>query len=311
MDKSPALREPMDMPDPFFPMKLHHCRFAQSGVTTFPHHWHEHLEFLYVVKGEARFSCNSESYDVAAGDLIVINGTDLHHGISLSDDLFYYALIVDPALLHSHTVDTVEAKYITPITQNRIRFANKIGRDEQDARACLAALIEEIGNREFGYELAVKSWLYRLLTVLLRHHVAAHFSPADYSSRIRQLERLDPVFRHVEEHYAERLTVDRLAGIARMSRFHFSRVFKELTNRSVTDYINFVRINKSEYELRHTEKTIAEIATANGFNDIYYFSRLFKSYKNVSPSTLRKTALPGQGQLPAAPAQVKTALPSS
>jgi len=289
MEKSPVLREEMDMPNPLFPIKIHHCRFRKTGVTTFPHHWHEHLEFLYVVEGEARFSCNSESYDVSPGEMIVVNSADLHHGISLSDQLFYYAVIVDPALLHSRTVDAVETKFTMPIAQGRIRFANRIA-DDPDVRESLVALIDEFNGRAYGYELAVKAWLYRLLTGLLRRHAAVTLSPEQYSSRLRRLERLDPVFRHIEEHYADKITVDELASIARMSRFHFGRVFKELTNRSVTDYLNFVRINKSEYDLRHSEKTITEIALENGFGDVYYYSRLFKSYKNVTPSSLRKGA---------------------
>jgi AraC-like DNA-binding protein len=291
MEKSPVLREEMNMPDPLFPIKIHHCRYEKTGATTFSHHWHEHLEFLYVVEGEARFSCNSESHDVVPGDIVIVNSADLHHGISLSDRLFYYAVIVDPSLLHSHTVDTVEAKYMTPIAQGRIRFANKIP-DDPIVRESLTSLIEEFNGRAFGYELAVKSWLYRLLTALLRRHAAVSLSPEQYSSRLRRLERLDPVFRHIEERYADKITVDELAAIARMSRFHFGRVFKELTNRSVTDYLNFVRINKSEYDLRHSEKTITEIALENGFGDVYYYSRLFKSYKNVTPSSLRKSSDP-------------------
>ncbi|MBB6730005.1 AraC family transcriptional regulator [Cohnella zeiphila] len=291
MEKSPVLREEMDMPDPLFPIKIHHCRYEKTGATTFAHHWHEHLEFLYVVEGEARFSCNSETHDVVPGDIVIVNSADLHHGISLSDRLFYYAVIVDPALLHSHTVDTVEAKFITPIAQGRIRFANKIS-DDPIVRESLTSLIGEFNGQAFGYELAVKSWLYRLLTALLRRHTAVSLSPEQYSSRLRRLERLDPVFRHIEERYADKITVDELAGIARMSRFHFGRVFKELTNRSVTDYLNFVRINKSEYDLRHSEKTITEIALENGFGDVYYYSRLFKSYKNVTPSSLRKSPDP-------------------
>lgn len=284
--KPQNLLEPMDMPDPRFPMKVHHCRVAHAGMTAFDHHWHHHLEFLYIVDGSARITCNSESFDVSPGELIVVNSTDLHHGISLSDDLFYYAVIVDPSLLHSHTPDSAEAKFITPITQSRIRFAHKVAGDDA-VRVSLLSLIEEYDNGAFGYELAVKSWLYRLLTLLLRGHVAMHLTPDQYDSRVRRLERMDAVFRYIEDRYADKISIDELAAVACLSRFHFGRVFKELTNRSVTDYINFVRINKSEYDLRHTSKSITEIALATGFSDVYYFSRLFKAYKNVPPSALR------------------------
>lgn len=286
MQKPLSLRESMDMPDPHFPIKLHHCRYDQYGATTFPPHWHEHLEFLYFVEGEARITCNSLSYDVGPGDLVVVNSTDMHHGMSLSDRLFYFAVILDPSLLHSQLIDAVETKYITPITQNRIVFRNLIT-DDPAVTDCIDSLIREYKGREFGYELAVKACLYRLLTVLLRNHAVTGQSPNEYSARLRNLERLGPVFQYIEENYRSRIAVDDLAAIASLSRYHFCRQFKELTDKTVTDYVNFVRINKAESLLRTTGLSIAEVASETGFGDIYYFSKLFKAYKKIPPSKFR------------------------
>ncbi|CAM4035865.1 AraC family transcriptional regulator [Cohnella lubricantis] len=286
MDKPIALWEPMPMPDPHFPMKLHHCRFDQYGATTFPYHWHEHLEFLYFVEGEARITCNSSTYDVGPGDLIVVNSTDLHHGVSLSDHLFYFAVILDPSLLHSQSPDAVETKYIMPITQNRIMFASRISGDPAVSE-CIDTLIREYTSREFGYELAVKSCLYRLLALLLRNYVQESQSPQAFSARLRHLERFGPVFRYIEEHYGEKISVEQLAAIASLSRYHFSRQFKELTNKTVSDYVNFVRIGKAETLLRHSSLSISEIASMAGFSDIYYFSKLFKAHKRVPPTRFR------------------------
>jgi transcriptional regulator GlxA family with amidase domain len=76
--------------------------------------------------------------------------------------------------------------------------------------------------------------------------------------------------------------------MAGLSRFHFSRLFKELTGRSVTEYVNGIRIGRAEYLLYNTTMTVSEIALAAGFHDIYYFSRIFKKFKNVAPTEMRK-----------------------
>jgi AraC-like DNA-binding protein len=285
-DKYESLREPMDMPDPHFPIKVHRNTFDQQGVVTFPHHFHEHLEFLYFVRGEASIECGSSTIHAAPGDLVVVNSNELHYGISLSGDLFYYALIADISLLHSQSVDAAETKFITPITQNRLLLRNHISGDEQ-AEACVLSIIEELGQREFGYELAVKSELYRLLTLLLRGHVATVLTQDEYDERMKNIERFAPVFQYIENHYKDELSVDMLARITRLSRFHFSRLFKELSGRTVTEYITMTRLNKADYLLRHSPLTISEIAAAAGFNDIYYFSRTFKKHKKVGPSALR------------------------
>ncbi len=286
MDRPASLREPMDMPDPYFPFKIHTTRNHENGETLFPHHWHEHIEFLYFTAGKAMIECNSVPLTVQAGELVVVNSNDLHYGISLSDNLSYYTLIADISMLHSQSVDAVETKFITPITQNRILFMNKISNDD-DINHCMVSLIREWEAKELGYELSIKSYLYRILTILLRKYVANILTLNDYNVRLKNLERYAPIL--IDEHYNKELSVELLAGMAGLSRFHFSRLFKELTDRTITGYINLIRVNKSAYLLRNTRMNISEIALSTGFNDIYYFSRIFKKYKKVPPSDLRRT----------------------
>lgn len=290
MNKLAKLREPMPMPDPSFPLKIHQCRTNESGSTLFTHHWHEHMEFLYFVSGTAMIECGSSPFQTQAGDLIVVNSNELHYGVSHSTDLFYYAIIVDIAMLQSYAVDAVETKFITPITQNRILFLNQITHDE-NITACILALIRELENKELGYELSIKSQLYRLLSLLIRSYVAPATDLDQYRAKLRELERLAPVFKQIDESYSDKLTVEQLANLTGLSRYHFSRLFKQLTDKSLMEYINWIRINKSEELLRNTSMSISEIAEACGFNDIYYFSRTFRKHKELSPTKWRSLYL--------------------
>jgi AraC-like DNA-binding protein/mannose-6-phosphate isomerase-like protein (cupin superfamily) len=289
MDKLAALREPMPMPDPSFPVKLHTIKVHDSEETMFTHHWHEQMEFLYFKSGNATIECSSTPLRPKPGDLIVVNSNELHYGVSNSSDLFYYAMIVDISLLHSQSFDAVETKFITPITQNRMLFQNLISQDVEIS-SCMDALIYELNTRELGYELSIKSHLYRLLALLVRRYVASLTDMDDYWTRQRDLERLAPVLRHIEDHYADKLSVQELADRTGLSRFHFSRLFKQLTDKSLVEYINLIRINKSEHLLKHTRMNVSEIALATGFTEIYYFSRTFKRLKKVSPSKWRSAS---------------------
>ncbi len=100
---------------------------------------------------------------------------------------------------------------------------------------------------------------------MLRRYGTNKLSTEEDHQRLKNLERFTPVFQYIEEHYPEDLSVDQLAGLAGLSRFHFSRLFKELTGRTITDYINTLRINKSEYLLRNSRMNISEIALSTGF----------------------------------------------
>lgn len=261
-------------------------RFNRTGAVLFSHHWHEHLEFLFIETGEAAIECDSAPIQACAGDLIVINSNQLHFGRCGSEELKYSVIIADPSLLHGAYEDAAETKYIAPIQQNRLLLRNHI-RGDRPISDCVLNILRELERKEFGYELAIKAGLYTLLTQLLRGHVATVLSPHEQAKRSQTLKRFAPVLRHIDAHYNEPITVDMLAELAGLSRFHFSRLFKELTGRTVLDYTNAVRLERADYMLRNTPLTVSEIAAATGFNDIYYFSRSFKKHKSVPPSAAR------------------------
>jgi AraC-like DNA-binding protein len=286
MNRPVDLLEPMDMPDPYFPIKVHDTRCSQNGRKLFVHHWHRHIEFLFFRSGKALIECNSEPIAAEAGDVVVVNSNDIHYGVCASDDLSYYALIADLSLLHSLSADAVETKFIAPIVQNRILFRHHIPYDP-DVHPHLEQLIAELRAKQFGYELSVKAALYRVLAGLVRRYAISPQGGSDYESRLGNLERFAPVFQHIEQHSADELSVRQLAEMAGLSRFHFSRLFKSLTNRTLMEYINMIRIDKSEYLLRNTPMSVSEVALAAGYKDIYYFSRVFKKYKKVPPSAVR------------------------
>jgi AraC-like DNA-binding protein len=220
-------------------------------------------------------------------DLIVLNSNDLHGGVSASKDLFYYALIFDPAVLHSPIFDATETKFITPITQNLIMFSHKI-KNNAEIKSCMLAIVNELKDQQLGYELSIKSHLFRLLTLLVRNYVKHVLTLNDHEVQMRNLQRFAPILQFIEANYQEELSVEILAEMAGLSRFHFSRLFKELTDRTVTEYVNGIRIGRAEYLLYNTTLTISEIALAAGYHDIYYFSRIFKRFKHAAPSDMRK-----------------------
>lgn len=287
MKKPDGLREPMDMPNPYFPIKVHHTTANEYGRLLFSNHWHEHVEIICVISGSMIVEINSVPHRLEAGDVAYMNSNDLHAGICLSEDLFYYALIANLSLLHSPAQDSAETKFIAPLARNRILIRNKLT-DPAPVQAAVHAIVHELAHKEIGFELSIKSYLYRILATLVRSEVELISTEEEYRSRMRNLERITPVLEDIESNYREDLKIDRLAKQIGLSRFHFSRMFKEVTGRTVTEYILGVRMNRAEYLLRNSDMTVTEVAYETGFRDIYYFSRVFKHVKKVTPTGARK-----------------------
>ncbi len=287
MKQDYSLREPMPMPDCSFPIKGNHCSGKTIGSYVFHNHWHSHIELLYFISGEALIECNSKHFYAQKGDLIVVNSNELHQGKCLSSDLLYYCIITDTSLLSNQPNDLCDAKYITPISQNKILFKNKISGDN-DIRSCIENMIKELETREYGFELEIKSALYHLVALLLRKHVKQLLTETEYIKRKKNLERFNPVFQYIDNHFQEKISIEELAQVANLSRYHFSRLFKEMTNKTPNEYLNQIRINKAETLLKYSDMNVTEVALSTGFSDPNYFSRLYKKYKRVTPSSVQR-----------------------
>ena len=272
--------------DNSFPIYLE-CQGYEHAGTIFPNHWHEHIEFLYIVEGEGVIESNSIPVYAKKGDLVVINSNDIHYGRSLTDKISYYCMIIDPLFFKSNIIGSCEFKYINPILRNYVILKHRVSGDKV-VQECVNKIIKEFEEGNYAYEMAIKSYVYELFVLLLRHHTERVLSEKEYTSKVNKLQKLTTVLEYLTVNYTEDITIDKLAHMANISSYYLCHIFKEITGKTVSEYVNFIRVNKAEYLLRNTEMNVTEIALATGFNDINYFSRVFKKFKKVSPTSIRK-----------------------
>lgn len=272
--------------DKDFPVDIHRSEHHHIGPII-ECHWHDNFEILYFEKGEALIYCNSHPIRVGPGELIILNSNDLHYGENLSPHLIYYVIEFNLSFIDSNHIDLCQTKYLTPLVQNRILFCNQIHRKDE-LLAEVLPLIEEYYRQELGFELAVKAYIYRIIVLLLRCRGEQTISEAEKDRQHKTLVRLSSILEYLDYHYTEPLNLRQLSARANMSTHYFCRLFKSLTGKSPTEYINHLRLNKAVTLLRESDLNITEVAMAVGFNDSNYFSRMFKKYKHVSPSKLLK-----------------------
>lgn len=94
---------------------------------------------------------------------------------------------------------------------------------------------------------------------------------------------------YMADHLAERLNVNQLATCAHVSPSHFFAAFKRQTGYPPIDFLIHLRMFRSCLLLDHTPLTVKEIAAMLGYDDAFYFSRLFKLVSRVSPRDYRHT----------------------
>lgn len=110
------------------------------------------------------------------------------------------------------------------------------------------------------------------------------FPEEGYRSDTRILKEMQ---RYMQENY-KTVTQQQLADQFHMSISAVSLLFKRKAGKSYSDYLLEIRINKAEELLRLTNDSVEDIAEQVGYNDYFYFLKIFKKATGISPTVFRK-----------------------
>lgn len=93
---------------------------------------------------------------------------------------------------------------------------------------------------------------------------------------------------YIREHHSEDLNRESLAAVTFLSVDYISHLFTQQTGQCLSEYIISVRMDKAKQLLRTTNLSVAQVAIGVGYNNISYFSRLFKRETGMTPQKYRK-----------------------
>lgn len=105
--------------------------------------------------------------------------------------------------------------------------------------------------------------------------------------RTGEQECVQRAIRYIHMHYAEPLTLSRLADEAHLSESYFSTLFKKRCGYGFREYLTKVRVDRARELLEKTGMGVTEIAEAAGFDTQSYFSKVFRRRTGLSPSDYR------------------------
>jgi len=96
------------------------------------------------------------------------------------------------------------------------------------------------------------------------------------------------VLHYIQENPAGDLSLDALADVAHMSRFHWHRVFQAMTGETCAQAVRRIRLNRASLSLLNSDRAVSDIAAEVGYPNIQSFTRAFSESFGVPPATFRK-----------------------
>jgi AraC-like DNA-binding protein len=253
-------------------------------------HWHDEIEILYIMDGEATQQINENIFNACKGDIICIAGNDVHstytfgssHNeilvIQFSTDFIMpiYALSPEKKMIENFK-NGMELPAV-------IKSDSEIG---SEMLKCLLGIFHEYDCRRSGFELFIRAKIYELIGLAARNYNSRKRSTESTYRLEKAREMLQKTFQLIDNNYEGEITLDQAARTSNLSVSHFCRLFKMATGMTFKDYLTFYRVSQAE-ELLTTARSITEIANECGFESMSSFIRAFKHYKNATPSSYRK-----------------------
>jgi AraC-like DNA-binding protein len=260
---------------------------------------HDYFEVLYMHSGHMDCQIHSRSMTLDPGDLMVMNSMLYHSTNPVRPAPMPKAVVLyfEPEIIATAESDGSGPEYLAPFLKQGSEFPHIVpaatGLPKQIAD-WMERIHAELPVTSSRGRLAVKTYLRMILLALVNHYASWRGTAETFSRHQRLLERLRPLFVHLEGHYHDEISLAEAARLAGMSRPHFMSVFKEATGSSFKHYLNSFRISKAQQLLVRTDRPIAEIAVDVGFCDQSYFGLLFRRHVKMTPLQYRTRALGGE-----------------
>jgi AraC family transcriptional regulator len=187
---------------------------------------------------------------------------------------------IDPAFLQHIGQD-----WVNP---NRIELVPYFMTQQDELlRSIVTTLRAEVEQSKIGGQLLIDSLRTTLAIHLLRHYCTTQPKLSCYANGLSQ-PKLQQVTEYIQENLYQDIKLIELAAITQMSPYHFLRLFKQTINLTPHQYILQCRIEKAKFLLRHSELSIAEIASRVGFCDQSHFTRCFKRILDMTPKQFQQ-----------------------
>ncbi|MBQ7900521.1 MAG: helix-turn-helix transcriptional regulator [Clostridia bacterium] len=271
------------------------CIFRQDtpplGVGAFAH-IHSAIEIIYTTHGTLNVDIDDSKYNVFAGDVVLFRSNAIHHIVAGDESLNrYYVLKIRPEIIHDLACAEMQNAYALSFAVNHMSSKSlwtkeDINKNARWIKQGFDMLIEQFNSKIDCDDIAAKLGAGLVLYGMLR--TGATGSVADYSGGGEAASAVYRVMSYINRNYSEDITEQHMCTLAGMSYSYFSRSFKAITGKTFKEYVNITRVNRAERLLATTDKTVTEICTECGYNNVAYFIKVFKKYKSMPPMAYKR-----------------------
>lgn len=258
-----------------------------------PYHFHHGYEFTYIVKGHGKFYGGDRLMNFKEGDIyffgpgfphyfvndksFIKSGESAHSiAVQFNEDFFGTGFFLKP-----------EFKKLKELLKSA-HSGIKVTKPNRQTQSLLFELTKQTG-------LKALILFFQLLDIIssLQKNECSFISLSTYKGSLNDADsnKLEAVYQYVLENFKEEVHTKKAASLACMNEAAFCRYFKRRTKKTLSQFVNHVRITHVTYLLEEKDTSIAAVCFECGFDNLSYFNRQFKLITGKTPFAYRKEVL--------------------
>lgn len=236
-------------------------------------HYHREIEVVRCNFGKIKITAFNRNFELKAGDIIFFMPYEIH---SIISDVNAEAVVMK---IYTRYKNIPFASFVP-----KEAVIGEKHRAYKEMNRIIDRIKLENTERKEGCEIASVALVNELLLCLVRNTDYEKLSKTEENSKLKKIAILKNLSEYLEENYTNTVTLESAARSCNMSKFYFSRSFKEMTGMSFTDYLAAHRIEKAVYLMETTDFSNLEIAFSVGFNNYQSYLRAFKKIYGEAPN---------------------------
>jgi AraC-like DNA-binding protein len=272
------------------PMLIHVSRVRSHIASRVTWHSHQGFELIFLVAGATAYEfAGRGTVELRGGHFLVVPPGLVHRGLQdvrSPSNICGLALKASPPSAWKTTT-------FTAADLRRVRTAlEHASRKVHPFNPALRWLVRRLMEETAGYPTSPHR---AEATIALRALICAVLVEAMRQMRMpptQPKQFVAAAIAYLRQHLHEEVGMDNLVRHVGFSRARMFEMFKAQTGLTPNDYLQRLRVEKAQEQLRQTSLSVTEIGLATGFSSGQYFSTVFARYAGVSPTEFRKGAKP-------------------
>ena len=244
-------------------------------------HYHDFYEIFFFIEGDVDYWIDGSLYHLKPGDILLINPTELHRPVPLTDTDKYERIVL---WINKSYLSQIEKGALESCFDKDRKSYSKVLRLSTKEREALSeltkSLIEEYYSVDFAAAPCAYGILLQLLTMINRISLSGG---GQGDEKYSTPTLISEIVSYINAHYSEKLNLDSLAAHFFISKYYLSHEFKSAVGTSVYRYITLKRLNEARSLLRKGISA-SEVSAACGFGDYTSFFRAYKAEYGVCPA---------------------------